>query len=367
MESLSNLTFTGFNAHAFLRANAGAAEPHDAVNSNENPGLDVADFGRRTDRHHHPVRQRELPLAATESAPSRASPAAQPAADAQSSAALSYGRSERTSLFITTQEGDTVELKIKTREAAALDASASGDQLLTELKLNTQSTTSIAFTVNGNLSADELTAIRGVIEQAGALAQQFFDGQLPNAFAAAQSFHIDATQLANVGLRMSFREQLTYSQIGPSRPAVAPPPSIAATPALPVATVPTTLDPAATPVASTEPVSASAMTTNENSALPAANSEIKVSPQHMVQALDLIRGFLSQLMDKFATPAASGTGANAPSLELSLKLKIFQSMVTTAAANAPPDAGAGTALPALVPDTLDALAARQDPPLHAVA
>ncbi len=354
MESLSSLAFAGFSAQALLpvRADAAANEPGGS-------GLERAEAGRRAYRGPRADHECAARSAADERAPPPAS-----ASEPQRAAALSYGRSERTTLFITTQEGDTVQLKIKSRESGALETAEleAGDQLLSELTLKTENSTKIFFVVNGNLSADELTAIQSVIEQASALAQDFFDGDLPSAFAAAQALNVDATQLATVGLRMSFREQLTYSQFGSARPLAA-----ASAPAVPASNAPS--ESAATSAAlpaGEEPVIPVA--TGLAASVPsAANAQSGDSPLRTIGALEIVRGFLSQLMEKLATPAPSTNGTAAPSMDLSLKLKIFQSMVITVASKTPASNDESATLPALLPETLEALAAQQAPVLHAVA
>ncbi len=360
MESLSSLAFGGFSAQAFLRVRADAVDSN-AANANSEAGLERAEGGRHG-------RRAEQDCAARPHANEHESARAALTAEPQSAAALSYGRSERTTLFITTQEGDTVQLKIRSRESGALETAEfeAGDQLLSELTLKTESSTKISCVVNGNLSADELTAIQSVIEQAGALAQDFFDGDLPSAFAAAQTLNVDAAQLATVGLRMSFREQLTYSQFGSSRAvAAAALPSTAATPTLPAASATSEtapISPALPVVEESAPVPAIA-----DSAPPAASAESSEPPPRMTGALEIVRGFLSQLMEKLAAPAPAANGAAAPSMDFSLKLKIFHSMVTTVANQEPAPIGERATLPALVPDTLEALAAQQAPVLHALA
>jgi hypothetical protein len=361
MESLSSLAFAGFSAQAFLRIRADGADSN-AASANSEAGLARAEGGRRA----HHGRRAEHDCAARPDTNEHDSARA-PTGAPQSAAALSYGRSERTTLFITTQEGDTVQLKIKSRESGALETAEfeAGDRLISELTLKTESSLKISFVVNGNLSADELTAIQSVIEQAGALAQDFFDGDLPSAFAAAQELNVDAAQLATVGLRMSFREQLTYSQSGSSRAVAAAIPPTATTPTLPAASAASE----AAPTSPTLPVveEASPVTAVAEPVPPAASAPSSEAPPRMTGALEIVRGFLSQLMEKLATPAPSANGPGAPSMDLSLKLKIFQSMVTTVASKEPASNDASATLPALVPDTLDALAAQQAPVLHAVA
>jgi hypothetical protein len=353
MESLSSQAYTGLSSQNMFRLRAELA--------GTSSWLARADSGRAHDRSHE---VRDCPEPAAKPDEPKRSTATEHAPGAQNGAALSYRRSERTTLFITTQEGDTVQLKIKTREAATADAAEfeAGDKLLRELTLSTENTTKISFVVNGNLNADELAAINSVIEQAGSLAQDFFDGDLDNAFAAAQALDINGTQLANVGLRMSVREQLTYSTLALPRPAATPPPVSSNVSSAP----------AAGPVAEREQLPSATGATDTsvaNTPNPAVASvpatPINEQPPVMVNALDLIKGFLNNLLERLEStaPAASGSAR----LDLSLKLKIFQSTLTAAAAVTPSSNDARAPLPPLVPDTLDALAARQEPPLHAVA
>jgi hypothetical protein len=140
--------------------------------------------------------------------------------------ALTYRRSERTTLLIQTQEGDIVELKIKARDALSLDSATleTDDTLVSELQLRSASSIKISISVNGDLNEDELAAIQSVVEKAGTLADKFFAGDVEGAFADASALQMDGTQLASVGMRLSMRERLTYEHLGVSRPPLAAPP-----------------------------------------------------------------------------------------------------------------------------------------------
>ena len=129
-----------------------------------------------------------------------------------SAATLRYRRTERAGLYIVTKEGDVVRLRIKVSDslsAVASDGTDDGSQVA-QLTVDASSSVKISFHVDGDLNADELDAIRGVVEQVGALADKFFAGDVPAAFAAAQDLNIDGSQLAKVGLRLSVRESVTY-------------------------------------------------------------------------------------------------------------------------------------------------------------
>src|SRR6185369_16803420 len=150
-----------------------------------------------------------------------------------STAMLHYRRTERAGLSIVTQEGDVVRLRIKVRDsldAAASDATGDSTQVA-QLSVDSRSSMKISFHVDGDLNADELAAIQDVVQQVGALADQFFAGDVPAAFAAAQDLNIDSWQLAKVGLRLSVRESVTYSgpALAASTPAPAPAPAPAST------------------------------------------------------------------------------------------------------------------------------------------
>jgi hypothetical protein len=319
-----------------------------------------------------------------------ATPVAQPVqpSTAESAAALTYRRTEKTALYIQTQEGDTVQLKIKSREAMEAAAAAqSGGTVVSELQLAARSSTKIVIAVDGNLNPDELAAIQSVVEQADELADAFFAGDVQSAFSDAAALQIDASQLSQVGLRMSVGEQMTYAQLGAPRalPVAAPAPTSA--PANAPATAPgpapapTTDAAAASPggaatAAAAVPVATAAATTADAPAADttspgATNITPPQSPATSPQ--QTIAGFLNQLLDTFGTGTQPQGGAAAgASIHMALKIKIFQSVVMTAAAGAtaPASATAGntlSALPALVPETLDALAAKQQPPLSATA
>lgn len=142
--------------------------------------------------------------------------------DTNSSAELNYKRSEKTSLFIKTQDGDVVRIRIKAREAATAEVSVSddGESKLTELELKSRESVRIGVFVKGDLDAGELEAIQSVVEQAGTLANDFFSGDTSAAFAAASGLEIDGQELAKVALRLRVSEQFSYAQSGPALPAL---------------------------------------------------------------------------------------------------------------------------------------------------
>ncbi len=296
-------------------------------------------------------------------------------------ATLRYRRSERAALYIQTKEGDVVRLRIKVRDAATATVTEGNgtDTQVAELSVNARSSVKISFHVDGNLNADELAAIQDVVQQVGALADEFFAGDLPAAFAAAQDLHIDGSQLAKVGLHFRQQQSVTYRGPALAVPVAAEPPAAALTTPATAEPAPATtvVEPAAAaPVADAAPTQAPAETTaapaavDETAPPPAADTAPAEAPAPSSVTGDVlatIAGFLQQLLATLGAPAEPSDGGPQASLSLSLKLRLFAVAVvnvtaTTPAAAAATDGNDASAAP-LVADTLDALAAAHEPPL----
>ncbi|MGE0861109.1 MAG: hypothetical protein AB7P42_18495, partial [Gammaproteobacteria bacterium] len=277
-----------------------------------------------------------------------------------SAAAMTWQRTESTSLYLTTQEGDVVELNVMARDRASASAAqaSDGSTEVAQFDLSSSSKLKLSFSVKGDLNSDELAAISDVVAQVGELADDFFNGGLPEAFATAESMAIDGSQLATVALRMSVREQFTYSgaAFGPTIKALPSrmPMTQAAFPAM------SSAPPAPVDTRSEDASTAAETATSEPKAAVTATPR---APTATGNALDLVRGFLGKLMNTLGDE-----GGKTGTVDFSLKLKMFQSAVTSiSVARVEPKAEAPEPLPALVPDTLDAIAAKQAPPLQAVA
>jgi hypothetical protein len=297
-------------------------------------------------------------------------------------ATLRYRRSERAALYIQTQEGDIVRVRIKVRDAAtATVTDGSGtDAPAAEPTVNARSSVKVSFHVDGNLSADELAAIQDVVTQVGALADEFFAGDLPAAFASAQDLNIDGSQLARVGLRLSQRQSITYSGPVLPPPAATEQPAPAALPApqptaeaAPTAPADVAAPTAAGTDAATSAAPADAVTDAPTPEAPVSVPDATVPTTDAASAaptsvagdvLATIGSFLHQLLDALGAPAESNDAPTQVSLSLSLKLRLFASAVVNVAAAEPAASdGSGPAAAPLVADTLDALAAAHEPPL----
>ena len=288
---------------------------------------------------------------------------------------LSYRRSERTSLTLETQEGDTVRLKIKATEMLAVEAGKTADgvdeQTISEFEVQASSRTRIAVQVNGDLNEQEMAAIQSVIEQAGAMAEDFFSGNTSDAFASASELEIDATQLANVHIRMKTSEQLTYPMSGALQaPGMTPQvatdkPDVgesqagdtASTAASPADETPATVAGAA----ADESGDTTAPATPEPESIDATGAPDR--DQLMASVLQSIGSFLNNLFTAFSGGEGDAENSLAPT-DMTLKLQVFRSMLLSISdMENPKEDGHATDLAA---ETIDAINAQQTP-LDAVA
>lgn len=351
-----------------------------------------------------------------------------PAAASESTFSLRYRGSARTALLIETQEGDTVRLKIKATESLKVDAARleDGDRVVSSAQLQNRSRTSISLIVNGDLNAEELASIQSIVEQASKLASDFFSGDLNGAFKAATELDVDGQQLAKVGLKMRMKEQLTYSQHS-VRNALAVPPEKSAQSHLassdrtvpksepapvtpPTAVEQRTARPAVvaqTPTENAESVSPASPALEVPPARPSAESTNTVSPSSqrplsmvanrgltpagngpldfMQDMLSVIADFLTQLADAFdqiqadSEPSDADSMGGQMSVSTTLKFKIFESVLVSASELAANEASSDSArdvlesssdddgVPALVAETVEAVAAARQEPVSATA
>ncbi len=128
--------------------------------------------------------------------------------------AVSYDRSERGGLQLRTQEGDVVRLKFLNTETANAKGQQfeNGGTTLSDFSLSGSNSSRFQVVVEGDLSGEELSAIRDVLIQAREMANTFFDGDVKEAFSMAGQMDFDSEQLANVNMRLNVSETYTYAQ-----------------------------------------------------------------------------------------------------------------------------------------------------------
>jgi hypothetical protein len=103
----------------------------------------------------------------------------------EESSTMAFRRSDRTTLTIETREGDVVRLKIRASKSPPADIEQLEEDgtTMSEFGLQARSRMRISVKIDGNLNAEEHAAIQAVIEQASAMASDFFVGNVEGAFA----------------------------------------------------------------------------------------------------------------------------------------------------------------------------------------
>jgi hypothetical protein len=310
----------------------------------------------------------------------------------------------KASVTIRTQEGDVVKLSLRQSNSfSASDVSvASGDSSATQTEVALSSQSGLRLRVEGDISNEELTAIKDIFSKAVTMADEFFGGDIEAALADASSFSFDTSQIAAVNLRFKSVEttKVTYASMKelPTTSAnsdnaapvitnsTAPAPTVAATTNLQDAalqsqildSLPTTPD-VTTPVSPSESqpsenvaqVSTPAETTSP-SASPSATTTTAANPAPApAQSFDIskqLATFMRKVSSGFSvTNDAKGSSIRyhySESLKISLLKAVIHATVPAAIPGATPTtspttASAGTAGPVANPiaDTNTAMAA----------
>lgn len=138
------------------------------------------------------------------------------AAAAMVRAQSAYQYSETMSLQLTTKEGDKVSVDFRQLYAhyqsySEMKTKEEGPQGVRyfesrEMLESTQFEEHFGFSVEGELSEEELQAIYDVFEQVDALANQFFSGNIEMAFQKAMELEIDFAQLDSFKLNLTQTE-----------------------------------------------------------------------------------------------------------------------------------------------------------------
>lgn len=125
------------------------------------------------------------------------------------SVAQRYERADSFELNITTREGDEVRIRFDRSDSfqygfgAAMDGE--GNAAMVFDMSRTQSS-GFSFSVEGNLSVEEIDAIQNLVRDIGQLADDFFKGDVQRAFEQVGELSLDATQLSAFSLSLSRTE-----------------------------------------------------------------------------------------------------------------------------------------------------------------
>ncbi len=129
--------------------------------------------------------------------------------------AARYQSADDMSLTLTTREGD----KVRVNFSRSLDAQGSfavsedgeGNQAAV-LDISRSQSSGYSFSVEGDLSTDEIDAIQNLVRDVGTVANDFFGGDVQKAFEEAPGIAFDDSQLASMNLHMSRSEQYSAAK-----------------------------------------------------------------------------------------------------------------------------------------------------------
>ncbi len=130
-------------------------------------------------------------------------------------AAQRYQLAEDMQLSLKTRDGDTVKISfshsLDAQASIASSADGKGNQS-SVMDVSRSESSGYQFSVEGDLSADEIDAIQNLVRDVSQVANNFYGGDVQKAFDQAPNIAFDQTQLASMNLRMSRSEQSSAVQ-----------------------------------------------------------------------------------------------------------------------------------------------------------
>ncbi|MES2824056.1 MAG: DUF5610 domain-containing protein [Pseudomonadota bacterium] len=120
----------------------------------------------------------------------------------QAYASYEYARASEFSFELTTAEGDKVTISANSSEGLSVEQGKAGNGNSVYNASASSSQTS-SWSVAGNLNVDEIKAINELLGRVDTLAEQFFSGNLDEAFNQALALGYDETQIAGYALHLS--------------------------------------------------------------------------------------------------------------------------------------------------------------------
>lgn len=131
-----------------------------------------------------------------------------------------YSQSESFSLKLTTKEGDevTIQFGSSSYESSSFGAVSNANGQAMSASMERGSSSSMFFSIEGDLNDEEMAAINDLLKDVNEIADEFFSGDLQEAFDMATEFEMDGEQLASMNLRLvqtqSYSAASAYSTVG---------------------------------------------------------------------------------------------------------------------------------------------------------
>ncbi len=151
--------------------------------------------------------------ALAELAPNQALVPAYSVRETSISAAERYAKSESFSMDVMTKEGDKVSIRFNSEasQTASLGAYSDGNSSAVSFGLERSASSSYSFSVEGDLNEDELEALTTLIQDINLIADDFYSGDVQDAFNQATELEMDKSQLMNLNVTMT--QSTSYSAV----------------------------------------------------------------------------------------------------------------------------------------------------------
>lgn len=129
------------------------------------------------------------------------------------SAAERFSKSESFSLQVMTQEGDKVTIKFNSSasETASLGYYSDDEASAVSFGLERTASSNYNFSVKGDLNVEELDALQSLMQDINLIAEDFYSGDVQDAFEQATELEMDKSQLMNLNVTMT--QSVSYSAV----------------------------------------------------------------------------------------------------------------------------------------------------------
>lgn len=249
---------------------------------------------------------------------------------------------ERGVLEIHTLEGDVVKIDFRNSTSVRLGSAEGASGTQDSLKVRISERTSLQ--VEGDLNPAELAAIGDLVRKVDTLANEFFAGDVEQAFAAAADLKIDGSQLADYSLQLSMSQKVRIRTIESPVPSAPVRPAAPAANTVALAPAAVSEQPSDVPVAVADSLPA-APAPSDVAAGPVSDAAATIAPAADEAAVanvqQIIGSFVAKLRANFSVSATdAGLGMTS-----SIKLTLLAAAIETHARATP---GTQEAVSALV-------------------
>jgi hypothetical protein len=129
------------------------------------------------------------------------------------SAAERYSKAESFSMDVMTKEGDKVSIRFNSEasQTASLGAYSDDNSSAISYGIERNASSSYSFSVEGDLNEEELDALTTLIQDINLIADDFYSGDVQDAFEQATELEMDKSQLMNLNVTMT--QSASYSAV----------------------------------------------------------------------------------------------------------------------------------------------------------